>query len=119
MDNRAPDIQELEHLRSAGGSYDELSDKAIEIAERLIEEMKRLGGIKDPPQHEVDTLNKECDAFEAVLGGIEKGRGPEALKRFKTWGEKIQDDLLSFQGTGGINCDTHTGPCSCGAWHKP
>ena len=84
----AKDIKELEEFLNEGGSFDELSDKAIEIGKRIIDRMEKLEKTRHS-QSDVDALEREADDFERVMEEIDTRRGKKALERYRDWGDKI------------------------------
>ncbi len=126
MDDRAEDIKELEQILDGGGSYDELSEKAIEIGRRIVGEAEQYGRANDFPEKEFDRLFKESHDLGELIKEITRRRGKKALERYDAWEEAEMEKgpTPSFffehqKGRRGANCDVYSGPCACGAWHRP
>jgi hypothetical protein len=70
----------------------------------LLEE--KLKDVQDHPErhrHDFDDLHRCC-----IVDGVIELRLLDAHERYASLGTN-----------GGRRCDTISGPCSCGAWHKP
>lgn len=91
MSKRSKDIEELEwHLDNAGSDR-ELSDKAIEIADRILGDIKQL-----EQKHEsvlYDNIVKDSEDFERVLRNIKRRKHEHVLDDFFAHGRKIQKEL--------------------------
>ncbi len=84
----ALDIKELEHLLDEAGSFDELSDKAIEIAKRIIDRVEQLDRTRHA-QDDLDALERKADDFDRVMEEIDTRRGKGALERYREWERSI------------------------------
>lgn len=80
---RAADIDDLERMLNDGDGDDVLNARAIEIFERLRDELKRFK--YSPSVSEKDRLKAEVEDFEDTLKQIEARRHEHALDRFKEY----------------------------------
>lgn len=91
MNTSSGEIKELESLLDNAGSDKELCDKAIEITDRILGEIKQLGR-KYESQLE-DKIIKDSEDFEHVLRNIKKRKHEHVLDDFLAHGRKIQQEL--------------------------
>ena len=91
MSTRSKDIEELEWLLDNAGSDKELCDKAIEIADRILEDMKRFEQKHDLQVY--DKIEKDCQDFETLLRNIKRRKHEHVLDEFFVHGRKIQQEL--------------------------
>lgn len=84
MTNRAADIEQLEYLLNNAGSFDELSDQAIVITKRLLQEVDGLTYIQRPSQRQIakKELVDQATDLESVLEDIKTRKHPDALKKY-------------------------------------
>ena len=91
MPKRAKDIEELEWLLNNAGSDKELCDKAIEIVDRLIYEVKQYQKMGD--QALLDEIERQSDDFLSILEEIKRRKHDHVLDDFFNYGKKIQEDF--------------------------
>ena len=91
MVTRSKDIEELEwHLNNAG-SDKELCDKAIEIADRILRDIKKLE--QKHARKLYDGIVKDSEDFERVLRDIKRRKHEHVLDDFFAHGRKIQQEF--------------------------
>lgn len=91
MVTRSKDIEELEWYLDNAGSDKELCDKAIEIADRILEGIKKL-----EQKHEeqlYDKIVKDSEDFEQVLRSIKRRKHEHVLDDFFIHGRKLQQEF--------------------------
>jgi hypothetical protein len=89
-DERAPDIKDLEKMLNIdAASDDELSDRAIEIFERLLEAGKKARRVVDR-----EPIEKQIKDFERVTDDIIRRRSTHVLDKFYDYLRK-NDHMLS------------------------
>ncbi len=91
MSARSKDIEELEWLLDNAGSDKELCDKAIEIADRILQDIKQLEQMFDVLIY--DKIVKDSEDFEPVLRSIKRRKHEHVLDDFFAHGRKIQGEL--------------------------
>ncbi len=85
MTQRAADIEALEKILEDAGTFDELSDQAIEVVKRLIEEADAIGRIHDPvvKRAVVEGLKEQANDLGQVVNKIYGRKHRDALKRYR------------------------------------
>lgn len=91
MLTRSNDIAELDWFLNNAGSDNEICDKAIEIADRIIRDMKELEQTTDPTLY--DKMQRDCDDFEFVLKQIKDRKHKNVLDHFVVHGKKLLKEL--------------------------
>jgi len=81
---RAADIVDLENLLDNAGSFEELSDQAIVITRRLLNEAAGVRLLRSPTQRRAAKrgLREQADDLEHVLRKILKRRHANALEKY-------------------------------------
>ncbi len=82
MPVRAPDIADLADLLERAEDEDLLNSRAIEISERLEEELKQARGRANITRS--TELEAELNDFERVIADIQRRRRDGVLERFLT-----------------------------------
>jgi hypothetical protein len=80
MISTAPDLLDLKKKLDDGEGDDVLNNRAIEIFERLTEEMMEAKGWKDGSQQR--RLDQEVKDFEDLMNEIEKRRHAHVFDKF-------------------------------------
>lgn len=93
MKSKAPDIFDLMKKLDDGECDDVLNSRAIEILERLAEEIQSASG-----QHQKsDSFQEQLEDFDAVLQDIKKRRHTHVLDRFIKRAEQLMNEGMSFE----------------------
>lgn len=80
MISTAPDILDLKKKLDDGEGDDVLNNRAIEIFERLTEELNQAKGWKDKARQRA--LDQEAHDFEDLIDEIERRRHAHVLDKF-------------------------------------
>lgn len=88
MDLRSKDIEELEWFLDNAGSDKELCDKAIEIVDRILRDIKQLEHIHSRKLY--DRIVKDSSDFERVLRDIKRRKHEHVLDDFFAHGRNMQ-----------------------------
>lgn len=80
MAKRAQDIVELERMRHDGASFDELSEKAIKVFDRIGRDDRQFRGQRNPVL--VQQVRDHKKDFKEVIAEIKRARGDAALHKF-------------------------------------
>ena len=92
MGNRAQDIEELERLLNEGASFDELSNQAIKIFDRIGRDDKHMRGVRNPAL--VQGIRDQKKDFQDVVVEIKRRRGDTALDKFHLHERKRKQRFL-------------------------
>lgn len=119
MDTLSEQIANLDKRDDNGESDADLCGQAADIFDLL---KKRKADAKGNIYQQAAVQNEET-AFIRVIKKIHAHRHVHALDLFKHYVGSVDwgwyTNVFECGVTYGSVCDVKSGPCACGAWHKP
>ena len=91
MKTRSKDIDELEWFLDNAGSDKELCDKAIEIVDRILRDIKQFEQKHDLQDYE--KIENDCQDFETVLKKIKMRKHEHVLDDFFAHGKEMEQQF--------------------------